>query len=204
MTRGSAPTRDHVLHVAHELFYWNGIRATGVDLVAARAGIAPTTLYRLFASKDGLVNAYVEQADTLFRSWFTAAVEGAGPDPVDRILAVFDAQSGQLEPEVCRGCAFLMTLAEFPDQALPAHRSAIASKTWLRTRLGELTDDLAAQRPLARPAELADWLTLIFEGANAATQSLGADGPSRRAGRLAAATVAHALDAGDPSPRPSR
>ena len=42
MPRRAAETREHVLEVAHELFYWNGIRATGVDRVAAEAGVAPT------------------------------------------------------------------------------------------------------------------------------------------------------------------
>ena len=37
---------------AENLFYWHGITATGVDRIAAEAGIAPTTLYRLFRSKD--------------------------------------------------------------------------------------------------------------------------------------------------------
>ena len=63
MARSSAQTREHVLAVANDLFYWHGIRATGVDRVAAEAGVAPTTLYRLFASKDDLIAAYIERAD---------------------------------------------------------------------------------------------------------------------------------------------
>src|SRR5919199_3359876 len=88
--RSSAETREHVLRVAHELFYWQGIRAVGVDRVAADAGVAPTTLYRLFSSKDELVAAYVERADQASREWFAAAVEAAAPDPYKQILAVFD------------------------------------------------------------------------------------------------------------------
>ena len=56
----AAETREHVLAVAHELFYWHGIRATGVDAIAAEAEVAPTTLYRLFASKDDLIAAYID------------------------------------------------------------------------------------------------------------------------------------------------
>jgi AcrR family transcriptional regulator len=60
---GGAPgnTRDRILGVAHELFYWKGIRATGVDAVASAAGVAPPTLYRIFGSKDDLVAAYLER-----------------------------------------------------------------------------------------------------------------------------------------------
>ena len=79
MPRSSAETREHVLGVAHELFYWHGIRATGVDRVAVVARVAPTTLYRLFASKDDLIGAYIERADRLYRDWFDAAAAAGGP-----------------------------------------------------------------------------------------------------------------------------
>jgi len=108
MPRSSAETREHVLGVAHELFYWHGIRATGVDRVAVAAGVAPTTLYRLFASKDDLIGAYIERADRLYRDWFDAAAAAGGPDPRRQILAVFDALDEQVQPQHCRGCPFLM------------------------------------------------------------------------------------------------
>jgi AcrR family transcriptional regulator len=179
--RTAAETRSHVLRVAGELFYLRGIRATGVDLVAAEAGVAPTTLYRLFASKDDLVGAYVERADLDFRGLFTAAVEGAGPDPRDRILAVFDLVFGEVSADAFRGCKFLMSLAEFPQAELPAHRNALAAKSWTRERIGELTAELGVEDP----AELADHLMLLFEGLHASAQSFGPDGPAKRARALA-------------------
>src|SRR5580693_7044872 len=78
MSRSAAATREHVLAVASELFYWNGIRATGIDRVAAEAGVAPTTLYRVFASKDDLIGAYIERADRLYREWFETAARAGG------------------------------------------------------------------------------------------------------------------------------
>lgn len=181
MHRTAAETRSHVLRVAGELFYLRGIRATGVDLVAAEAGVAPTTLYRLFASKDDLVGAYVERADLDFRDLFTAAVEGAGPDPRDRILAVFDLVLAEVSADAFRGCKFLMSLAEFPQIELPAHRNALAAKSWTRERIGELVGELGVDDP----AELADHLMLIFEGLHASAQSFGPDGPVKRARGLA-------------------
>jgi AcrR family transcriptional regulator len=192
MYRTAAETRERVLEVAHNLFYWQGIRATGIDRVAAEARVAPTTLYRLFSSKDELVAAYVERADQASREWFTAAVEAAGPDPYQQILAVFDEILVQIQPNQCRGCAFLMTLAEFPDPQLPAHQLAVAAKTWVRERLGELTDRLARTTPVDDPAVLADRLALVFDGVNASAQSLGADGPARQARGLVEAILAGA------------
>ena len=66
--RTSAQTHDHILRVAGELFYREGIRATGIDRVASQAEVAPTTLYRLFASKDELVAAYVERCSTNYKN----------------------------------------------------------------------------------------------------------------------------------------
>lgn len=188
--RTAAQTREHVLRVAHDLFYWHGIRATGVDKVAAEAGVAPTTLYRLFASKDDLVAAYVEREDRLYREWFTAATEAAGPHPRERILALFDALLVQVQPDRCRGCPFQMALTEFPDSALPAHRHAVATKTWVRARLGELTDELAQTAPVDDPAALADGLALLVEGVYASAQALGDDGPAARARTMAEALLA--------------
>jgi AcrR family transcriptional regulator len=181
MSRSSADTREHVLGVTHELFYWHGIRATGVDRVATEAGVAPTTLYRLFASKDDLVAAYVERAGRLYREWFDAAVSVAGTDPREAILAVFDALTEQVQPQKCRGCPFLMALAEFPDPAHPAHRAAVTVKTWVRDRFGQLTADLARGGRGEHSELLADQLSVIMEGVYASAQALTAAGPSRHA-----------------------
>ena len=103
-----------MLGVASDLFYWRGLRATGIDLVADTAGVAPTTLYRLFSSKDDLIAAYVERADRLYREWFTEATEAAGPDPSERILALSDALGEQVQcPWRCAGRAG-MASAERP------------------------------------------------------------------------------------------
>ena len=179
--RTAAETREHVLAVAHELFYWNGIRATGVDAIAAEADVAPTTLYRLFASKDDLIAAYIERADGLYREWLTAATAPVVGPPRERILALFDALDEQVQPERCRGCPFLMALAEFPDPQLPAHAGAVATKAWVRGRLGELTAAMAVGDPDA----LADQLAVVMEGVYASAQALGAGGPARRARALA-------------------
>jgi AcrR family transcriptional regulator len=191
--RTAAQTREHILAVAHELFYWHGIRATGVDTIAAEAGVAPTTLYRLFASKDDLIAAYIARADRLYREWMTEATAPAIGSPRERILALFDALDEQVQPQRCRGCPFLMALAEFPDPQLPAHAHAVATKAWVHGRLRELTDALAATTPVSDPGALADQLAVVIEGVYASTQALGAGGPARRARAIAETLMDAAL-----------
>ena len=185
MRRTAEQTKEHVLQVAHELFFWHGVRAIGIDRVAAEAGIAPTTLYRLFPSKDHLVAAYVERADQAYRKWFAAATAADGRHPRERILALFTALPEQLPDHGCRGCAFVMTLTEFPDPGLPAHQQAVTAKTWLRNQLGELTEELAAAEPVPDPAALADQLLIILDGATTTAQPFGREGPARQALTLA-------------------
>jgi AcrR family transcriptional regulator len=185
--RSSAETREHVLKVAHDLFYWEGVRATGVDRVASEADVAPTTLYRLFASKDDLVAAYLEREDRLYREWFDEAIESAGSGAREQILAVFDALAEQVRPERCRGCPFQMALAEFPDTGAPARRNAVANKAWVRARLGELVGELAKTSSVDDPVALADELALLMEGVYASAQSSSAEGPAARARALAEA-----------------
>ena len=178
--RSAEQTREHVLGVAADLFYWHGIRATGIDTVARAAGVAPTTLYRLFADKDDLVAAYLERQAKGYREWFTAAQARGGDDPRARITAVFDALAIQTRPEVCRGCPFQLALAEIPDSAQAAHRHATQVKRWVRTRFRRMAKDLGA----ADPTVLGDQLALIMEGVYATVAAFGGTGPTATTGRL--------------------
>jgi len=175
MRRTAKETREHVLAVAHDLFYWHSIKGTGVDTIAAKAGVAPTTLYRLFASKDDLVAAYVERAAGLYKQWFLDATAEGGP--ADRIRSLFDALMVQVRPDHCRGCPFLMAMAELPDASATAHALAVETKAWVREQVGELT----AQLSTVDSESLADQLVLVMEGVYASVQALGVDGPARRA-----------------------
>jgi hypothetical protein len=80
-----------------------------------------------------------------------------------------------------------MALAEIPDESDPAHRHAVALKAWVNERFGELVRELTP--PAANPDQLADALTLIFEGSYASAQALGASGPARRSPDLVAAML---------------
>jgi AcrR family transcriptional regulator len=184
--RPAVDARARVLAVAQRLFYWEGIHSTGVDRVAAEAEVSPTTLYRLFDSKDDLVAAYVTGNAEPYKAWVREATRPELGPPRRRILALFDALGEQVRPENCRGCPFLMTLAEFPDPDHPARIEAIATKAWVREHFHGLTAELAAETPIADPDALADQLVIAFEGVYASVQALGADGPARQAGSLAA------------------
>lgn len=162
MNRPSAETREHILDVATELFYWNGIRSTGVDKVAAEAGIAPTSLYRSFSSKDALVEAYVSRNDDAARDRAATALAAAGSDPRARILAQFDSLADEMDPSTCRGCSSQMALAEFADPGSPARLRAVRAKQDLLADFDALAADYC--RDADRAPILAKQLYVIYEG----------------------------------------
>jgi AcrR family transcriptional regulator len=183
--RPAAETRAHILDVAEQLFYWDGIRATGVDKITNAAGVAPTTLYRLFASKDDLVAAYVDRYAEGYRNWIELlTAPAADRSPRSRILAFLDGLADNTGPESFRGCPFLMALAEYPDPGSAAHTSAQSVKAWVRAKLRELAAQLPGVEPAAQ-AVVADQLALIVEGIYASTAALGNTGPARQARALA-------------------
>jgi AcrR family transcriptional regulator len=196
--RTSEQTREHILAVADKLFYADGIHATGIDAVAARAEVAPTTLYRLFASKDGLVAAYVERCSERYKAVLGAATSPGAGTAVERILAAFDAFAAEINSGSCRGCPFLMVLAEYPDPESPAHAKAAGHKAWLRALFHELVRELASRTQLRDPQALADQLALVAEGVYGSVQALGPAGPAAHGSAVAAALIDGARL--DPSP----
>jgi AcrR family transcriptional regulator len=56
---GDLSARDRILRTAHDLFYADGLRATGIDRVIAEAGVTKVTFYRHFPSKNDLILAYL-------------------------------------------------------------------------------------------------------------------------------------------------
>ncbi|UJW30894.1 TetR/AcrR family transcriptional regulator [Saccharothrix sp. AJ9571] len=99
-----------VLDAAEELFYGRGIQAVGMDAVRSRSGVSLKRLYRLFASKDDLVEAYLTRRDERWHARLSAFVS-AVPE-VDRPLAVFDWLAVWFAEPDFRGCAFVNSYGE--------------------------------------------------------------------------------------------
>ena len=159
-TRNKAKTRQRLLAAARELFYGDGICATGVSAVAQEAGITKMTLYAHFPSKEELVTAYLEDSDRSWREFLEEKLSGY-EDPRDRLMAVCDAYREYFTTREMRGCAFVNCAAEFPDSNHPARRMIRRHKAGVRERLR----DLAAEAGAKEPVELAERLFIVLEGA---------------------------------------
>src|SRR5580700_3407895 len=105
--------RDRLLEAASELFYAEGVQSVGIDRVIERAGVAKASLYSAFGSKEELVCAYLDARHEQTLAGLRSAV-AAAEDPIDRLLAVFDAQARLFRTPDFHGCAFTAAAAEAP------------------------------------------------------------------------------------------
>jgi AcrR family transcriptional regulator len=172
--RGSA--RQRLLAAAAECFYAYGVNGTGIDTITATAGVAKMSLYNNFASKDDLVQAYLqvrhEEWLELYRRRLATATDARG-----RIAAVFDAYIDHAESAYAhgfRGCGLLNAAAELPAGA-PARQVVRQHKEEVAALLAAHVSALTGLST-ARVASLADQLAFLLEGA---TVRAGLEGNSR-------------------------
>jgi AcrR family transcriptional regulator len=184
----ASPKRDHLMATARRLFYRDGYRIVGIDTLLAEAGVAKMTLYNHFASKDELIVAVIEKLDADVRAALTAAVEAAGRSPTRRLLAVFDWLAVWFDSADFKGCGFIRALSEYPDPDHPIHRAAWRHKQAVNALLQKLATEAGA----AHPAELADALSLLIDGAILAAHATGSSAPAATARATAASLLKQA------------
>ena len=167
--------KDRILETADRLFYLQGIRAVGVDTIAAEIGISKRTLYNHFPSKDALISAYLARR-------FVQPRPSEKP-PVEQILGTFDALERRFAAKDFRGCPFVNAVAELGSEDQSVRKIAIAFKEsrrlWFR--------DLLMQIGVGNAEALATQLAVLVDGCIA--QDLVRNDPAMARAAKEAATV---------------
>ena len=174
MSSSEKPTmKARILETADRLFYLQGIRAVGVDTIAAEIGISKRTLYNHFPSKNELIAAYLASR---FKQ-----VPASDKPPVEQILGTFDRLERGFAAKGFRGCPFVNAVAELGAENRSVKKIAIAFKEsrriWFR--------DLLMQLEVADANGLATQLQLLVDGA-IATDLVRNDPSAARAAKDAA------------------
>lgn len=112
MDHAALPARERILLTAHELFYRDGIRATGVDRVILEAGVAKLTFYRHFPSKDDLVRSFLAYRHDRWLAWLVDALGRHGARPRGGLAPLVPAMAEWFSDPAFRGCAFINSVAE--------------------------------------------------------------------------------------------
>ncbi len=167
--------KERILETADRLFYLQGIRAVGVDTIAAEIGISKRTLYNHFPSKDELIQAYLARRFVQPRP--------SDKTPAEQILGTFDSLERRFGSRDFRGCPFVNAVAELGAEDQAVKKIAVAFKEsrriWFR--------DLLMQLEVDNADDLATQLTLLVDGSIA--QDLVRNDPSMARAAKAAARV---------------
>jgi AcrR family transcriptional regulator len=144
--------KERILKTADRLFYLQGIRAIGVDTIAAEIGISKRTLYNHFPSKDALISAYLERRFVQPRP--------SDKPPAEQILGIFDSLERRFASKDFRGCPFVNAVAELGAEDQSVRKVAVAFKEsrrlWFR--------DLLVQLGVTDAEGLATQLALLVDG----------------------------------------
>ena len=170
---GRLEMQERILKTADRLFYLQGIRAVGVDTIAAEIGISKRTLYNYFTSKDALIVAYLSRR--------LKPTKTTDMPPAEQILSDFDRLERAFASAGFRGCPFVNAVAELGKPAHAATKLAVAFKEQRRTWFRQLL----ARLDVPDPDGLATQLMLLVDGAIAAALVRG-DPKMARAAREAA------------------
>jgi len=179
------PPRERILQAASDLFYRQGIRAVGVDLIAQAAGTNKMTLYRHFESKDELVAEYLRRLADQANAHFQELKASHPGKPCEALRAWLGEMAGHIAHGDDRGCALTNAAVELPEKEHPARCVIEQHKNAQRDQLIEL----CREAKLSEPDLLADELFLILEGARVASQSTGKQGMDARLMRMGEALI---------------
>lgn len=183
--RGGRGARQRILDAAAELFYREGINATGVERLATESSVSKRTLYQHFPSKTAVVEEYLRSIEQRVADPLAHA---AGQKPRERLLAVFNAPTATGAP--LRGCPFHNAAVE-AAAAMPGVHDIV--RTNKRAFIDGLIE-LAKQAGAANPRLLGNQLAVLYEGAAALTTSLNDPTPWAQARSAAATLIELALD----------
>ena len=157
MDISALPARERILVTSHDLFYRDGIRATGIDRVIAASGVTKVTFYRHFPSKDDLVREFLDYRHTRWMAWFVDALGRRGAHEragdANALLLLADVMAEWFADPVFRGCAFINATAEVGGSVEGAlERSREHKREMVEVIAGLLPSQLPARVALAQAA----------------------------------------------------
>jgi AcrR family transcriptional regulator len=153
--------RKRLLDAATELFCRYGINATGVDAVIDQAKTAKTTLYRIFGSKEGLIEAVLESEGQRWRDWFIGGIEAGNAAPRTKLLRIFPLLKEWFSEERFYGCPFINAIGEHDKGDERLRSITIKHKSLVLARI----ERLAVEADLPNPPALSHQIGLLIDGA---------------------------------------
>lgn len=183
---GGRGARRRILETATNLFYHEGINATGVERLASEASVSKRTLYQHFPSKDAVVQEYLHRIQQAVGDPIQPGPDADKKTPRARLLALFKRPpaDGQM-----RGCPFHNAAVE-AGLSMPEVQDIVHEHK--RNYINGLAK-LAKQAGATNPRLLGNQLAVLYEGAAALSTSLDDPAPWSHARAAAQALIDQAV-----------
>lgn len=143
--------RERILLTAHDLFYADGIRATGIDRIIKHAKVTKVTFYRHFPSKNDLIIAFLEYRHQRWMNWFRESIQRHG-NTVNALIPSLLEWFGSAD---YRGCAFINSVGEFGETMPEVIQLSQQHKQDMTTFIAKLLADLTDKQNTANALALA-------------------------------------------------
>ena len=189
MTKATGP-RERLLETASKLFYEQGYKATGINQLIREADIAKASFYDHFSDKEGLYLAYLEKQLSEWSSALEKELQKARSEKGE-IAAIFSFLELWMKSEGYRGCAFINSASEFPNEGSPVRVSVTRAKDAVRGLIKSILKkhrgDSISKKVLE---QLADEIYLLVDGAIVTSQIYQETWPIKRASSIAERVLA--------------
>ena len=149
--------RDAIVKTAARLFYKQGYSNTGINQIIEEAGVAKSTLYQRFRSKEDLLLTYLDETGAATITALSNAASSA-TTPKEKLLAIFDYLEEMTTQPEFYGCHFLNIVYEMPEGEERARQQIKKQKDHVRTLFTQILKPIHQE-------QLADQIYTLFEGA---------------------------------------
>lgn len=179
--------REKILNVATVLFETRGINSSGVDTIIAESGIAKSTLYKYFPTKNQLIMAYLREKSDRFYEWLNEKLLSRKRNSLEILYELCDLVEEWISTPEFRGLPFHIASVEFPDHSHPINTYSVE----LSNELQHYLANIAGLAGIKDPDTLGQQLAIIFEGAALIERLAPGSGAPKRA-KYAALTLIQA------------
>ena len=141
----TAGTEDRILSTAYDLFSRRGLRDVGVNELIESSGVAKSTFYRHFPSKDDLVLAVLARRDQIWFAEVVAEAQSRSANPEEELLIIFDVFADWLGDGGYESNVFIKILMEMgPDH--PLGRACVGYMARIRGHAQTLAEEAGLER----------------------------------------------------------
>ena len=170
--------RDLVIATADSLYNLRGIQSVGMDALRDASGVSLKRLYKLFPSKEMIVE---EVLRSRHERWMASVSESvaAAATPQERLLAIFDYLAEWFGENDFRGCGFINSFGELGGTVESLAGIVRDHKADFQAYVARLVEEAGG------PAWLGPQLAILAEGAQTTAAIAGTSQAAEDARRAA-------------------